>query len=583
MSFGSIPFGQGTFGGVGYGQTSAPPIGGAPEVEIVIDPFTIEVAGMSMKGYQMVDTLSIDAELGRQGAARFSLMNLWFVPQVGEPVRILFYNDVIFAGAIDRISMESNNQQTFVQYNCECTDNSYLLFRVKIKRTDTNKTVSYIASSLLSGGALAGCTLGTVDNNYVIPMADADGVSAFDYLNGLAVATGTVFSVDHEKRLHFIGPSVPQAAVPLTADNVESCRIEFDREAYRNVMTTRVTGTPATSSTDAVSVSLTRYNDAQLLEREQIERSTGQYSDYASITHPTSNDPVQLTRLANAHNKVLLAVSGSIRRALSLRTRQYGYKAGQAVDVDIPQLGVSGSWIIQRISLREESGRFLITDLQLNQTSLLKRAQELWIDVVRKGTLTILPPISIYSNLSTFTTPGIGSWQVPVGVTEIQVSCYGAGGGGGGGAKSDWPGYGGVNQANGAAGGGGGLVVGVLSVTPGEVLTYWVGAGGTGGPGQYLFESFTFSFGGNGTDGIDSYLKRGSTDLLRAYGGDYGIGGSCRSRPLNSSTFPPGKGGGGTGGQSVTVGGASNGGAGGAGVTYSPGGTGGNGKLVFEW
>lgn len=583
MSFASIPFGQGVFGGAGYAPTSSPPIGGEPEVQLVIDPFTIEIAGISMKGYQMIDTLSIDAELGRQGAARFSIMNLWFVPQVGEPVKIKFYEDVLFAGAIDRISMESNNLQTFVQYDIECTDHSYLLFRVKRKLTYTNRSVSSIASSFTFGGELGGVKLGTVDNDYVLPLADADGVSVFDFLNGIAVATGTVFSVDHEKVMKFTGASLPEAEVPLTVDNVESCKVEFDRETYRNKMTTTVTGTPSTSNTDAISVTLTRYNDEQLLERELIEQSTGEYSEYTSITHPTSNDPVQLTGLANATNKIALAISGSIRRSLSLRTRQYGYKAGQVVDVTIPHLGVSGNWVIQRVSMREESGRFLIYDLQLNQTSLLRRAQELWIEVVRKGTLTILPPISIYTNSSTVTTTGIGSFQVPTGVTEMQVSCYGGGGGGGGGASSNWPGYGGIMVADGSDGGGGGLVVGVITVNPGEVLTYWVGAGGSGGPGQHLFESFTFAWGGNGTDGIDSYVRRGSTDLVRAYGGDYGIGGSCRSRPSNSSTFPPGKGGGGVGGQSVTVGGAANGGDGGTGYITNPGGAGGNGKIIFEW
>lgn len=584
MSFGSIPFGHGTFAGTVYVPASSPPIGGEPEVQIVIDPFTIEISGQSMKGYQLVDSLSIDAELGRQASARFSLRNTWFVPQIGEPVRILYYSEVLFVGAIDRVRMESNNLQTFVKYDIDCTDNSYLLFRKKITISLVNHTVANIANTIIASELfLDGVQLGTVDNNVTLPLADADGVSIFEFLSGIATATGSVFSIDRNRLIHFRGESLPSAIAPLDQDNVEQCVIEFDRETYRNKMTTTATGTPADNTTNAVSVSLTKSNTDQIAARASIEQNTGIYSDVTSVTHPTSNDPVQLTRLANAYNKIQLGVSGSIRRGLSIRTRQYGYAAGQLVTVDIPQLAVSGDWVIQRSSLREESGRFLISELELNQTSLIKRAQELWIDVVKKGSITIMPPIAIYTNISIHTTPGIGSFPVPTGVTEIQVSCYGGGAGGGGGAKSDWPGYGGVNTADGSAGGAGALIVGVLAVTPGEVLTYWVGAGGAGGAGQYRFESFLDSIGTQGTAGTESYVKRGSAFLMRAYPGQGGPGGICRSRPLYANTYPAGRDGDGFGGQSVTVGGAGNGGAGGKGATYSTGGSGSNGKVIFEW
>lgn len=585
MSFAGIPFGSGTFAGAGL--TSTVPGGGSSgevSTEVTIDPFTIEISGVSMKGYQMVDSLTVDTELGRQGTARFSLVNLWYVPLVGEPIRILFYNDVIFAGAIDRVSVQTNNIQTFVQYDCDCTDNSYLLFRAKIKLTYTNQTVSAIAANVilnvLNGDSV---TVGTVDNNFILPLADADGVSAFDFLNGIAVATGTVFSIDKDKRLNFIGESVVTANTPLTADNVEQARVEFDRETYRNWMTTKATGTPATADETANTIELLRINADQVFAREQIERNSGRYVDRISITHPSSNNPTELARLANAYNKVQLAVAGSIRRSLSIRTREYGYLVGQQVNVNIPQLGVTGDWIIQRLSLQEQSGMFLISNLQLNQTSLLRRSQELWVEVVRKGTLAIMPPISVYTQSISDATTGSGSIVVPAGVTEMQFTLKGAGGGGGGGARSDWPGYGGINQADGSNGGSGGLVVAVITVTPGETLSYFIGTGGTPGPGEFLLESFDFSFGGHGTSGTESWLKRGSTYLARAYGGDYGYGGSCRSRPLNTSSMPPGRDGGGIGGQSVTVGGAGNGGQGGKGATASAGTSGGNGYIMAEW
>lgn len=588
MSFGGIPFGEGTLAGPGYAQAAVfvPPVVGAPD--IVIDPFTIEVAGISMKGYQMVDTLSIDVAMGRQGTAQFSLLNLWFVPVLGNSVKITFYNDVIFAGFIDSLSIDSNNMQTFVVYNCECVDNAFLLNKRKIKSTWTGLSVSSIVNGMI-GSAIqdGGVAVATMDNDVLVPLAQADGVTVYDFLSGLAASTGTVFSIDNNRKLHFTGATIQTAPTALDEDNTEKCSVKFDREGYINWVTTTVTGTPPTSGTTANEVTLTGVNGDSQLEREAAESgefyTSGAYIDYASITHPTSNDPVDLVKFANSYNKIRLGVDGSIKRILTVRTRQYGFKVGQSVTVTIDQLGITGDWIIQRVSMREESGRFLVYSMDLSETSFRQRSQQLWLGVVSKGTITIVPPTSIYTNLFTVTATGSGSWTVPTGVTEVQLSVYGAGGGGGGGAKSDWPGYGGLNAANGSAGGGGGLCVGVFSVTPGESLQYTVGVGGSPGPGEFRFEDFTTSFGGNGVSGTESWVKKGGNYLARAYGGEYGIGGACTSRPLYTKTYPAGRGGIASGGQSGTVGGAANGGAGGLGPIYAPGVSGGNGKLLIEW
>lgn len=584
MSFGSVPFGQGTFGGTVYVPITTPPIGGDPEVQIVIDPFTIEINGMSMKGKQLVDTLSIDMQMGGQGTASFAVINLNFVPDIGMPVRILFYSEVLFAGAIDRVAIESNNAQSFVRYDVECTDNTYLLFRNKIKQSFTNQTLSSIATSIINNNlAYDGISLGVVESGITIPSAEADGVSAFEFLNELAISVGLTLSIDNNKVLSFTGPSLNANVPALDSDNVESCRYELDRDTYRNVQTTTVTGTTATQGEQAKTVTLTRINQEQLTQRRLIEGNGGWYSEFVSITHPSSNDTVMLNRLANAYNKVWLGVSGSINRTISIRTREMGYRPGQLIPVTVSQLGISGSWVVKRVSMREASGRFLIYDLELSQSTLTRRIQEIWIDVVQKGTVSILPPSAVYSNTVTITTLGSSTWSVPGGVEEVQITCYGPGGGGGGGAKSEWPGYGGIVYANGSAGGGGGLVISVLRVTPGETLTLAIGSGGAGGAGQYRFESFSNAVGASGASGGVTSVSRPGNTLIYAYGGANGIGGIANARFQQTQSFPDGAGGGGLYGHAITAGGAANGGAGGTGSSYSSGGTGGHGKVVIEW
>jgi hypothetical protein len=70
-----------------------------------------------------------------------------------------------------------------------------------------------------------------------------------------------------------------------------------------------------------------------------------------------------------------------------------------------------------------------------------------------------------YKNVATFTSTGTSTWTVPDGVTRILAEAWG--GGGGGSAFS--------------GGGGGGYVAGTFSVTPGDVITLIIGAGGTAG------------------------------------------------------------------------------------------------------
>lgn len=73
----------------------------------------------------------------------------------------------------------------------------------------------------------------------------------------------------------------------------------------------------------------------------------------------------------------------------------------------------------------------------------------------------------------TFTTAGLGSWVVPVGVTSITVEAWGAGGGG---QRSNG------NPSAGGGGSGGGFVKATRTVIPGSTINFFVGSGGSGDP-----------------------------------------------------------------------------------------------------
>lgn len=211
-----------------------------------------------------------------------------------------------------------------------------------------------------------------------------------------------------------------------------------------------------------------------------------------------------------------------------------------------------------------------------------------------------------------YTQVGQYSFIIPPRIETIYVSAVGggAGGAGGGGACN----YSSTIKNAGAGGGGGGRGTQVINqeitVTPGETLTIIVGEKGLGGPaGVTATDYYLAKDGGDGADGEDTILKRGSTVLLTAQKGTRGFGGN-KGRDLNASvsggrggelggtkgedsskyssdsSYPrPGSGGG--GGQSNAFGSYGNGGKGGQGayanstVEASPGLDGTGGALVI--
>lgn len=157
-------------------------------------------------------------------------------------------------------------------------------------------------------------------------------------------------------------------------------------------------------------------------------------------------------------------------------------------------------------------------------------------------------------------TTGAGTYTVPDRVTTLMVEVWGGGGRGGN-----------VNNGHGGGGGGGAYSRSTISVTPGQIINYSVGAGSTttaAGGDSWFVNSTTI-------------LAKGGSSSTNATGASGGSSGSGRGDVLysggngaNSSIVTTGGGGGGAG--STGNGGNANGGTAGTG-TYEGGGNGGAG------
>lgn len=110
-------------------------------------------------------------------------------------------------------------------------------------------------------------------------------------------------------------------------------------------------------------------------------------------------------------------------------------------------------------------------------------------------------------------TPGDGTWTVPSGIDRATVLLVGGGGGGGGGAGT----------SNGYGGGGGCSMTYSLTLTPGSVVNYHVGAGGPKGLGGGLYIP------SNGGSGENTWFITSGSYYANAggggsKGGGYGAG-----------------------------------------------------------
>lgn len=136
------------------------------------------------------------------------------------------------------------------------------------------------------------------------------------------------------------------------------------------------------------------------------------------------------------------------------------------------------------------------------------------------------------------------SWTVPVGITYVNVTLYGAGGGGGGAIAA-------VQSYQTAAmdGAPGQVITSTLSTTPGASITYAIGAGGTAGAsgggaggtgGTTTFTGATSATGGTGGLGTNGNGPVG-TQAGAQFNGGRGASSAGTATPFAGGTGGAGK------------------------------------------
>ena len=229
------------------------------------------------------------------------------------------------------------------------------------------------------------------------------------------------------------------------------------------------------------------------------------------------------------------------------------------------------------------TGTFLLGDFIVDQTGLM------WVCTVAGTPGTWVRSAQTGSQIFTSS----GSFTVPAGIYRIFVKVWGGGGGGGAGGTIA---YSNTYGTGGGGGGGSGGYAGVwLSVTPAQVITLTIGAGGASG----VVGGLTTIGGIIVTGGTQGATGGGNSSSGPGTGGAYGSGGVSNYGTSGVTGNPGtvgGNGGTSTYGAGGTAGGALTdafgtfgaGGGGGHGGVYNStaittGSTGSNGAVVIVW
>lgn len=177
--------------------------------------------------------------------------------------------------------------------------------------------------------------------------------------------------------------------------------------------------------------------------------------------------------------------------------------------------------------------------------------------IVGSGDITSVQVLCSALQTVSFTTPGAASWTVPTGVSSIQVVATGGAGGG------DSYAYGQGLGGNGAT------VTATLAVSPGQVLSLYIGGGGAAGGGSGLPRGASNYGGGSG--GGATNVDGGAADQIIAGGGGGGYADGQNAPYSGGSGCASGFAGG--SGTLYTPGPGESAGAGGAGGTGGSGGS----------
>lgn len=334
-----------------------------------------------------------------------------YKPEVNAEVIMTDGATRIFGGRI--IQIQNNYSDDIIYYEIECKDYTTELDRIQVIDAFDDMTVFEIIE-YINDNYLTGITIANVDCNIPIKRIVFNRKSVTECLNDLSKLTNFIWYIDYYKDIHFFIKNTEIAPFAIEADSDkligDSLRLINDLSQLRNVVTVRGADKVATNTRtkehtgDGIKTTFnTDYKFAELpvVEVNSVPQTVGLeninttgfdcYWDFnqkyirfdagVTDTHAieiTGNPLIPIIvevedlgsiasfgrfefsrvnkSLSSSEDAQLFAQAqldsyGQSVREGGFRTYESGLSGGQTITINLPDVGVNDSFIIQRITL----------------------------------------------------------------------------------------------------------------------------------------------------------------------------------------------------------------------------------------
>jgi hypothetical protein len=336
----------------------------------------LSISGEDKTSILKARTLNIKRRAEGRNECGFSLAMPYasYNPPIGAEVVVSSDGQVIFGGVVKERRIQRLNSKGVM----------YCLIRIFCQgynHIPKRRTIQYNPDNITAGAAIRhmletvlyqeGIQEGVIEDGIVLHNYNAYCRSVRDILDDLAEACGFKWYIDEQKLLYFLREDEIRNAPYSIIENGSftdfgEVEVEDSLEGYRNKQFVK--------SGDIVAVV---ENSDEIASRIAIEGGTGVYGDVLE------NTTVQTTEDAeNLANDLLNRYGQHVPAALSFSTFTSGFDAGQRLEVNLPSLGASGSYLIEEMGISDVGNgvlKYSIDAVKKNFDKTSKRKAN-WID-----------------------------------------------------------------------------------------------------------------------------------------------------------------------------------------------------------
>lgn len=294
---------------------------------------TVEVAGIDRTAqWDRSQQTGWDDQLNGRGTGRITFNDVvgGFRPSDGQAIEIIENGTVRFGGILMEPEETEPEGAGVLFFTCVIADFNILADRRTVGREFDNVAFEEIVSGIVTiDMAGEGIDLSGVETGAAYSPSFAN-VPATEAFNALSDATGRAWWIDENKVLNFKDRASVAAPADMDGDTLlaGSITVRSDRQKYRNEQIVR-------AGTDEFPIMAVSGNLTEQSARAAIEGTSGIYS--------AVQDEPEIMRQDFALDKAgdLLERFDDITTVAKGRTRTVGFRAGQSVNVDLPNHNIN--------------------------------------------------------------------------------------------------------------------------------------------------------------------------------------------------------------------------------------------------